>query len=149
MTDRQFLVRRDRSSLYQAGSLRVRLAPKYRPKRTHQSPIGPITEIEEAGSNSRRLQVTILDALETTGRSAHPGSVVVDRTAAGVKAAVRRMRPEEAALVQKVDDEIESTKQRLADLRRERAELVRTAWSKAHVVRLQEVDPAGVPAVTI
>jgi hypothetical protein len=68
-------------------------------------------------------------------------SAVVPATAAGVKAGVRRLRPEEAEQLDELDARIEAAKAVVRGLNAERDELTKVAWRKAHVVRLSEVLP--------
>lgn len=65
----------------------------------------------------------------------------VEWTAAGIKTVLRRMRPEEAATLAEIDGRIEHYQERIWQLRAEREQVVTEAWGKAHVVRLNELEP--------
>lgn len=77
--------------------------------------------------------------LEIRG-GAHHDVTRLARTAAAVKSVVRRLRPEEAAVLDEIDTEIAAVTARLKELRSQRAAAVQAAWTKAHVVRLAEVE---------
>lgn len=139
-TQPAYLFRKD-GKLYQAADVTVTLAPKYRTKSVRQSPIGPIRQIEQAGWDGKQLRVTPRGTLSATGRERSPGASVVPRSAAGVKAVLRRLRPSEAVVLDALDAEVRAAEAHLVELRRQREAEVRAAWAKAHVVPLKDVDP--------
>lgn len=64
----------------------------------------------------------------------------IRRTAPDVKKNVRKVRPEEEALLAQHDLVIAELEEALKTARIARAEAVADAWERAHVVRLQEVE---------
>lgn len=64
----------------------------------------------------------------------------IRRTAADVKKSVRKVRPEEEAILAQHDLAIAELEEALKTARLARAEAVADAWDRAHVVRLQEVE---------
>lgn len=64
----------------------------------------------------------------------------VGRNAADVKKHIRRLRPEEQALLDEHDARIAALLEQLKQERAARRETIAAAWTKAHVVRLGEVD---------
>jgi hypothetical protein len=66
--------------------------------------------------------------------------ITINRTAAGVKEYVRKVRPEEELIIAEYDRKIERLEAELKEERAARNAWVAEAWSKAHVVRLSEVE---------
>lgn len=64
-------------------------------------------------------------------------------TAAGVKAKLRRLRPQEAARLQEIDDDIERTRQHLKELGEVRKLVLREAFERGHVVTVAELRQAA------
>lgn len=64
----------------------------------------------------------------------------VPATAEGVKDALRRIREQEAAILDAIDAEIAELMERLKVKRVERQQALSVAWSKANVVRLNEAE---------
>lgn len=135
-TQHAFLIRGAR--LVQSLGFRAARVPKYRRAGT----VAGFPYSEPTGTfEANRLQVSPIGAVLSTGQpSSSFGYVVVDRSAAGVKARVRRIREQEAVAIDALDEQLEATKQHLADLRKQRDAAVRTAWRKANVVRLSEIE---------
>jgi len=67
-------------------------------------------------------------------------SIHARRTAAGIKDVIRRVRPEEEAVINDIDEKIERLEAEIINLKVDRRAAVAEAWSKAHVVRLAEVE---------
>ncbi len=127
----------------QADELVVRLPPIYtsRPKGS----VSGITfnELVDTGKKkTKALKIYGKSGVITPDgkRKSNEGSQEVPRTAAGVKAVLRRLRPEEAAQLDEIDAQITEAQERLAALRKEREAKVKEAWTRAHVVRLAEVE---------
>jgi hypothetical protein len=64
----------------------------------------------------------------------------VAASADGVKSVLRRLRPQEAALLDEIDSDIEQLQAQLDALRERRKETLHTAWQRGNVVRLKEVE---------
>ena len=64
----------------------------------------------------------------------------VAASAEGVKSVLRRLRPQEADLLEAIDRDIEQLQAQLDALRERRKDTVRTAWQRGNVVRLNEVQ---------
>lgn len=146
MSQPQYLLRLGRT-LIQTSALRVTRIEKHRVKSVRQSPIGPIREVEGTGRfesdvlrvavHSRDEQRPILaDGRPTGGNRMEQ----VERSAAGVKRTVRRLRPQEAEQIDLIDARIAEHEAAITELRARRTDLVRDAWSKANVVRLAEIE---------
>ena len=72
----------------------------------------------------------------------------VPATADGLKSVLRRLRPQEAELLDGIDRQIEELQARLAALKEERNQALHLAWRNGNVVRLKEVEgllPAAEP----
>lgn len=113
-------------------------------KAGRQSTIGgiPINRMESTGRRDRK-RLDILVRKGTTARGIE-SSRSRDRTqaaatAAGVKQVIRQLRPQEAEMIDAADAEIAELEEQLRFARDNRAEIVRNAWGKAHVVRLAEM----------
>lgn len=139
-----FLVRgRRRIDLVQSDTPWIRHAAKYRTKRLIG---GMFREIEVSGVDRKHLDVTARNPRRSDGRKGGSNvSTQVEKSAAGLKTAVRRLRPEEAARLDEKDAEIAAALERVVALRAERSEIVREAWRRAHVVRLSEITLAPDP----
>ena len=66
----------------------------------------------------------------------------VPATAAGIKSAVRRIRPQERERIAEVDTQIAEVKEHLRQLRTRRNSYLDDAWRHGHVVTLGEVERA-------
>ena len=75
-------------------------------------------------------------------RSAQASSYVfrIPATAEGIKGVLRRLRPQEAELLDGIDQQIEALQRQLAALKEERSQALHLAWRHANVVRLKEVE---------
>lgn len=62
-----------------------------------------------------------------------------ESSADGVRKVLRRLRPQEAARLDEIDDDILLAVAHLHTLRQTRKEIVDEAWKRAHVVRLNEI----------
>ena len=70
-------------------------------------------------------------------------------TAEGVKSVLRRLRSQEADLLDGIDRQIEDLQARLTALKEERSQALHLAWRHGNVVRLKEVEallPSSGPA---
>lgn len=111
-------------------------------KRTGHIPgLGSYNEIEHKGWDRKRLTIIALKPTWAAGYARDTAErAVCDNTAAGLKSVLRKLRPQEAERLTTIDAEIEALKQAIGAKRRERKLVVREAWSKAHVVRLNEIE---------
>ena len=64
----------------------------------------------------------------------------VPATAEGIKAVLRRIRPQESTLLDAIDAEMAEVQSALDALKQRRKEVVHTAWLRGNVVRLKEVE---------
>lgn len=64
---------------------------------------------------------------------------LIQATPDAVKRVLRRLRPQEAAVIQAIDADIEAAKQRVRDLEERRKQLIREAFTRGNVVPLKEV----------
>lgn len=130
---------------------RVNYVETHKVKRTGHIPgLGSYNEVEHKGWDKTRLSIRIpryTDSNTKTGLSGdgrHTGSgwgAVVPNTAAGLKSALRRLRPQEEERIAAVDAEIAEHEQVIKALRVQRRDLVQEAWTKGNVVRLNEIEP--------
>lgn len=106
---------------------------------------GVFVTTEATGRYDRsKLRLMVLDEERCRNKYGNKTSVtrrVVANTAAGVKSVLRRIRPEELERIEAKDTEIAEAKETLKRLQYERADIVQEAWTKAHVVRLNELEP--------
>lgn len=96
----------------------------------HPKNIGGIGFVEVKGTgkfNKRRLLVWHKN-----------GRATVDANAEALKDVARRVRPQEAAILDDLDAQIEATAIRLRDLKQERRRALGDAFTKGNVVRLAE-----------
>lgn len=118
----------------------LRVTPKER-HRTKKIIGGMFREIEHAGWDRSGLTIRAVQMQRANGTEASGMEQrTVDNTAAGVKTVLRRLRPQEAELLAEADAEIAVAVEQLRAARCRRMELVSLAWTKAHVVRLNELD---------
>lgn len=81
--------------------------------------------------------------------TAHEASSYIFRVAAtaeGIKGILRRLRPQEAELLDGIDRQIDDLQSRLSALKEDRNQALHTAWRHGNVVRLKEVE-ALLPAL--
>lgn len=115
------------------------LQVQYREVRRAIRDLGIGTLVEHAGWDKSHLRLGARRATEAGGRKISSGhGVIVASTAAGVKTALRRLRPEDQAELDGIDAEIVRLRGLIADCRRQREAAVARAWTKAHVVRLAD-----------
>ena len=71
-----------------------------------------------------------------------PNSYVfrVAASAEGIKTVLRRLRPQEADLLEAIDRDIEHLQAQLDALRARRKDILHVAWQRGNVVRLNEVQ---------
>lgn len=103
---------------------------------------GFFREVENTGrkvAGILRIQTKDRFTLDGHGRSGSH-SEHVRTNPVEVKKNVRRVRPEELAEIAKVDADIAVVEQELKTLKATRAEIVATAWAKAHVVTVKELE---------
>jgi hypothetical protein len=83
-----------------------------------------------------------IDSRKLDIRSPQVSSYVfrVPATAEGVKSVLRRIRPQEAAALDAIDQDIADLQARLDALRERRKDALHAAWQRANVVRLKEVE---------
>lgn len=133
-----------RDGILQAGKLRVTRIEKrrYRPVSGVIPGIGQVLTSDPTGRyETDKLRVAPQDNRYADGRGCGTHwNAHVPRSAAGVKAVVRRIRPEEAAAIAACDARIARLEEDLRKSREIRAEAVQVAWGKAHVVRLAEIE---------
>jgi hypothetical protein len=103
---------------------------KRKPKTTK---IGDRTYVEQIHDGYDKSQ-------GSNGLHASSVSVVCPKTAAGLKTCVRKLRAQEAKALADIDREINALKAQIAELREQRTVVVKEAWSKGHVVRVNELE---------
>lgn len=101
-------------------------------------------ETKRVGMNAKKMDLwaghkNLHNAYGSKVDQCHIGEI--DRTAASLKSAVRRLRPQEAELLKEIDAKIKEAVAVVTTLRGERKALMSEAWTKAHVVRLAEIEP--------
>ncbi len=141
----EFLVRyRPDRQIVSAPRLRVSYRRKYRREPMGDSGFARAVEVGVDKSNLDVRAVRDGDEKIVTASGQRMNATNwtegIGRTAADVKAVVRRIRPEEREKLAEVDARIAALQQQIADLREQRIALVRDAWTRAHVVRLSEVE---------
>jgi hypothetical protein len=117
--------------LFQAVALQVRYAEI---RNVKYSAIGGFRIGHTMGQgriDRSRLDITSPDVSSFVFRVAATGE--------GVKRVLRRLRPQEAELLDGIDRQIAELQERLAALKEERNQALQLAWRHANVVRLQEV----------
>lgn len=133
-----YLVKGYDRKIHQAAEVVV----NYRRKTKATGKLGMFTVVKGDGWDHSVVAVRVNEGkvLRATGRNeSGVSSAHVPPTAAGLKAVMRKLRPQEAAKIAEVDAEIaELRRQEIAAMKR-REELVAEAWSKGNVVRLNEV----------
>lgn len=144
----------------------VRRAPRNGAKVAHYTTdVLHVREVDETRSTGRNLGGLFREIENTgrkikgvlrvsTGRGALDGrgqtrehSLHVHTTPVEVKKQVRRVRPEENDLLIAKDADILFAETVLKTLRSERAELAATAWAKAHVVTVKELETLAAPGM--
>ena len=61
-------------------------------------------------------------------------------TADGVKSVLRRIRPQEATLLDSIDQQLADLQAHITALKEERTRVLHLAWQHGNVVRLKEVE---------
>lgn len=117
---------------------RARFAPDLRVKRTRDSPLGPITELERVGTLARVVTVGLggnsSTAADNPGGRRSDGagfvswnsSVRIGRDA--IKDHVRVMRPVDVGRLAELDAQIDAARRELEVLRDQRVAAVANAW---------------------
>lgn len=149
--DLPFVVKIGRGEYVQAPKVRVTWREKRRVKATHTFGDVSFNEVDHAGWDRGGLMFQPCGLGTDDTRPIRASGVglggglrrYVESTAAGVKQAVRRIRPQEAERLAAIDAEIEAHEQAIGALRQERREVVTVAWTNGHVVRVAEVAPQG------
>jgi hypothetical protein len=109
--------------------------------------IGGFTEVAVAGVDRKNVVVASRDTVYADGRGGQGVRAHVAKTAAGLKTAVRRLRPQEAERLDEIDAEIRALREAITALQAARKNVVAEAWAKAHVVRLNEITLASDPTL--
>lgn len=149
----KYILRQPRTAgaraLCQAEHIIVRYGMHTRVLKTEHVPgIGPVEHVEETRPNRNYVTITptteggglVLDALGTSVSGGLGRSTWADLKLKSVKAAIRRLRPQEAKLLDYLDDEIADVAKLLTALRTSRAAALERAWKRANVVRVKELD---------
>jgi hypothetical protein len=132
----------EKSNLYTTEEVRVSVAPKRIPQRNGQLALSAI-ERDEA-----TLTIMPVEPGSVIGHRSSRGVAFVARTAAGVRSRLRRRGPEQAKALKKIDGKIASLEAQIAQLQKERGQLLHQAWAKAEPVRL-DVENVGASTVVI
>lgn len=142
-----FILRDSRGHLYTGEQIRSWQIEQRTTKHVTTVPgIGPIgTSVGTGKMVAGKLRVQLWGSEKIRdwfgrGHGASTASAYVERSAAGVKARLRRARPQELTAIEAIDADIAATEQRLAELRLARKTAVRQAWQRGNVVRLSEVE---------
>lgn len=99
--------------------------------------------IEALGRYPNANMVDHLPVRDGSGRSALDKLVHASATAAGIKKVLRRVRPQERATLDRIDNRIVDLQRELAAARTKRKAVLAEAWRNGHVVRLNEVRPVS------
>jgi hypothetical protein len=131
--------KRGRNSVLTTDDLQVRFRHKVKP--TGKQIGGLFTEVTDAGVDRKHLELYPREGRTGDGRRAHSpwARNEADATGAGVKQVLRRLRPQEAEQLAAIDARLEEAKRALDEIRDERDEAVRGAFSKGHVVTVSEL----------
>lgn len=149
-----FLVRNWQGRIYQSPRLLVRWREVRRTKREYSSPMGAIREVEfdrwdksqlTVGTSARWDQEGAPRVVTATGGDFRQGDGdTVPNSTAGVGKVARRITPEDAAAITEVDHDILRHQDAIADLRRQRSELVGQAWRNGRRFTIvHELRPEG------
>jgi len=103
---------------------------------------GVFKELESTGRRDRkRFEIAVRKG--TTARGAETtrsrDRAEAAATAAGVTKVCRRLRPQEAEKLATADEEIRKLETELKEAKDRRAEVVKEAFAKGHIVRLREM----------
>jgi hypothetical protein len=71
--------------------------------------------------------------------AAKAGVYNVEATREGVRSKIRRLRPDEAAQLASIENEIAVQEAVLAELKSARREILKAAWAKGHAVTVKEL----------
>lgn len=137
MEQGQYLINIERGKVRQAGGLSAlggaskggaRVTYRRKTRDTGKTIGGLFTKVEDAGWDRSWLVV-------------HAGYVArtVPASAEGVKSIIRRLRDQEAAKLEAIDQRIAELEEALSKARAGREEALREAWRKGNVVTLAEV----------
>jgi hypothetical protein len=94
------------------------------------------------------LTITPHEPRSVNGHRSSGGVAFVARTAAGVRSRLRRLGPEQAKALEKIDAKVASLEARIAQLQKERGQLLHQAWGKAEPVKL-DVENVGASTVVL
>ncbi len=83
---------------------------------------------KQVGNTRKGFTFSSRDACANTAATAH-----------GVKQVIRELRPQETVKLDAIDAEIEALRAQLNSKRKERTAALKAAFTKGHVVRLQDV----------
>jgi hypothetical protein len=107
----------EKSNLYTTEEVRVSVAPKRIPQRNGQMALSAVERDE--------LTLTIMpvEPRSVIGHRSSGGVAYVARTAAGVRSRLRRLGPEQAKAIEKIDTKIASLEAQIAELQKQRGQL--------------------------
>lgn len=129
-----------------ADELRVRHGRKHRPVETRQSPIGPITRVEDAGEDRRLLEVSTAwesdEGPRPRYRVAGGGRRRMSATLrkSELKTHVRALAPEDVEGLEQIDAAIADLNAESRRLHAAREELVKVAWRRARKVLPMDLE---------
>jgi hypothetical protein len=131
-----------KTNLYTTEEVTISVAHKRTRLRNGQMALSAIERDE--------LTLTIMpvEPRSVIGRRSSGGVAYVDRTAAGVRSRLRRLRPEQAKALEKIDAMIGTLEAQIAELQKQRGQLLHQAWPKAESVKL-DVENVGARTVVM
>jgi hypothetical protein len=136
-----FIVKKGRGEYIQATTLRARHTEITK----HDYTIGGVMNVMKGTGRYRKDVFTIMaqraSSMFGVKKSGNGLYTTIKWQASALKAVVRRLRPQEAVMLDELDAQIEELDAQLRALRNERAAYCGVAWSNAHVVRLNEIEP--------
>ena len=141
MAQPQYIVRcRFNKELVQANTLDVSWKKIYNTRRLRGG-FGYVSD-DTGKQDKTKIDIRVRDVIRDTGHRAAGTNWVeqIERKAADVKTVIRRLRDDEEAVLDNLDQEIMQADAQLKALRAQRAIALREAWTRAHVVRLTEVE---------
>jgi hypothetical protein len=94
------------------------------------------------------LTIMPVEPRSVTGLRSSVGVAFVARSAAGVRTRLRRLRPEQAKALEKIDAKIKNLEAQIAGLQKQRGQLLHQAWQKAESVNL-DVKNVGATVVVV
>jgi hypothetical protein len=122
----------EKTSLYTAEEIRASVAFKRTKLRNGQIAVS----IERDESS---LTISPVEPRSEIGCRSSGGVAYVARTAAGVRSRLRWLRPADGKAIGKIDAKIESLEAQIAQLQKQRGQVVKQAWAKATGVKLNEL----------